>query len=204
MKKIMIIVFVISFTLIGTISAGDLGYGAKAGLNLATVTGEDVDEEAKIKPGLTIGGFATYPLGNKLTIRPEVLFTQKGYRYKESDEGYDFKGKVKMNWLDIPILAVYQVAEGIKAFVGPYFDLYLGGEYVTKIEGGGESMEFDEKIEGEDVNSLGMGLIFGGAYGVCNNVEVEGRIELGLTSKDPDYTVKNFGIQFVANYYLKK
>ena len=190
--------------LIGTVSAGDLGYGAKAGFNLANVTGEDVDEDTKIKPGIVLGGFATYPLGNKLAVRPEVLFVQKGYRYKESEEGYEFKGKVKMNYLDIPILAVYQVAQGIRAFAGPYFDIYLGGEYVAKIEGDGESMEFDEKIEGEDVNSLGMGLIFGGAYGICKNAEVEARIELGLTSKDPDYTVKNFGIQILANYYLKK
>ena len=204
MKKIMILIIVLSFTILGTLSAEGLGYGAKAGLNLANVVGEDVDEEAKIKLGVTAGGFVTYPLGDNLVIRPEVLFTQKGYRYKESEEGYDFKGKVKMNYLDIPILAVLQVAEGIKAFAGPYFDIYLGGEYEAKIEGDGESMEFDEKIEGEDVNSLGLGLIFGGAYGVTDNIDVEARIELGLTSKDPDYTVKNFGIQFLANYYLKR
>ncbi len=127
MKNIMIFMVVLSVVFMGTLSAEGIGYGAKAGLNLANITGDEV-EEAKIKPGMTIGGFATIPLGDKLSVRPEILFTQKGYRIKESEEGYEYKGKAKMNWLDIPILAVYEVAEGIKAFVGPYFDLYIGGE----------------------------------------------------------------------------
>ena len=199
MKKMMITVFILSFVLIGALSAQGFGYGVKAGMNMANITGDEV-EDAKIKPGMTIGGFATIPLGDKLSIRPEILFTQKGYRIKESEEGYEYKGKAKMNWLDIPILAVYEVAEGIKAFVGPYFDLYLGGEYVIESDFG----DFDEKIEGEDVNSLGMGLMFGGAYGVTKSIDVEARVALGLTSMDEDFTIKNFGIQFNANYYLKK
>jgi len=199
MKKIMVLVVVLAVGFLGVVSAEGLGYGAKAGLNLANITGDDV-EDAKIKPGMTIGGFATIPLGDKLSVRPEILFTQKGYRIKESEDGYDYKGKAKMNWLDIPILAVYEVAEGIKAFVGPYFDLYLGGEFVVESDFG----DFDEKIEGEDVNSLGMGLMFGGAYGVIENIDVEARVALGLTSMDEDFTIKNFGIQFIANYYLKK
>lgn len=199
MKKMMITVFILSFVLIGALSAQGFGYGVKAGMNMANITGDEV-EDAKIKPGMTIGGFATIPLGDKLSVRPEILFTQKGYRIKESEEGYEYKGKAKMNWLDIPILAVYEVAEGIKAFVGPYFDLYLGGEYVIESDFG----DFDEKIEGEDVNSLGMGLMFGGAYGVTKSIDVEARVALGLTSMDEDFTIKNFGIQFNANYYLKK
>lgn len=203
MKKIMVIVIALSFMFIGTVSAEGLGYGVKVGMNMANITGDDV-EDAKIKLGMTLGGFASYPLGDKLSVRPELLFTQKGSRYKESEGEVDYTGKTKMNWLDIPILAVYEVAEGIKAFAGPYIDLYLGGEYVVKIEGGGESMEFDEKIEGDDINSLGVGFIFGGAYGIAENIDIEARVALGLTSLHEDDTIKNFGIQVNANYYLKK
>ena len=199
MKKIVILMIIISFAFIGILPAEGIGFGVKGGLNLANITGDDVDD-AKIKLGMTVGGFATYPLGDKLVIRPEVTFTQKGYRMEESEEGYDYKGTVKMNWLDIPILAVFEFAEGIKAFVGPYFDLYLGGEFVVESDFG----DFDESIEGEDVNSLGMGLIFGGAYGITESIDVETRVALGLTSMDEDFTIKNFGIQILANYYLKK
>lgn len=203
MKKVFILMTILSVVFIGVLPAQGLGYGVKAGLNLANLTGDDV-EDSKIKLGATIGGFATIPLGDKLVIRPELLFTQKGARYKESEEGVDYTGKTKMNWLDIPILAVYQVADAISAFVGPYFDLYLGGEQEFKIEGDGLSFEGDEKIEGDDVNSLGFGLIFGGAYGVAENIDVEARIALGLSSLHEEETVKNFGLQVTANYYLKK
>ena len=204
MKKIIVFVVVVTFVFMGTLTAEGIGYGAKAGLNMANFTGDDVDDEAKVKLGATIGGFATIPLGDKFAVRPEILFTQKGTRYKKSEGEVDYTGKHKMNWLDIPILAVYQVADAISAFVGPYFDLYLGGEFVLKAEGGGESMEFDEKIEGEDVNSLGFGIIFGGAYGVTENIDVEARVALGLSSMDEDGSIKNMGIQIIANYYLKK
>ncbi len=49
-----------------------------------------------------------------------------------------------------------------------------------------------------------MGLMFGGAYGVTESIDVEARVALGLTSMDEDFTIKNFGIQVLANYYLKK
>ena len=195
----MVVFFVLSLIFIGAVSAEGLGFGAKGGFNMAKFSGEDasfLDMDPKSKLGVIIGGFVTFPLGDKLTIRPEVLLTQKGARYKDSD----FKEIYKMNWLDIPILAVYQVAGAISVFVGPYFDIYLGGEAeyeFTEFKG-------DEKIEGEDVNSLGFGLIFGGAYGVTDNIEVEARAALGLTSWHDEETVKNMGIQVLANYYLKK
>jgi len=204
MKNILVFIVILSFVFMGTLSAEGIGFGAKVGLNMANLTGDDVDDEAKMKLGATIGGFATIPLGDKLTVRPEVLFTQKGARYKESENGVDYSGKTKMNWLDIPVLAVYQVAKGFSAFVGPYFDLYLGGEQTFKVEGDGMSFEGDEKIEGEDINSLGFGIIFGGAYGVATNIDVEARIALGLSSLHEEETVKNLGIQVIANYYLKK
>jgi opacity protein-like surface antigen len=203
MKKIMVIVVTLSFVFIGILSAEGLGYGAKAGLNMAKFSGSDADlgsESPKFKLGMTVGGFVTYSLSDKLVIRPEILFTQKGTKYKISEDGVDGTWKFKMNWLDIPILAVYQVVDNISVIVGPYFDLYLGGEMVVE----SDLFNFDEKIEGEDVNSLGFGLIFGGAYGVTENIDVEARFALGLSSIDDEVTMKNTGIQVNANYYLKK
>lgn len=207
MKKIMVLIVVLSFVLTGNLMSQGLGYGAKGGLNIAKFIGDDASEgdiNAKFKFGTTFGGFVTVPLGEKLTARPEVLFTQKGAKYKESDGGYTFKETDKMNWLDIPVLIVYQVNDVINAFAGPYFDIFIGGEWVGSWEGDGDSFDFDETIKGEDVNSFGFGLIFGGAYGVTQNIDVEARIALGLTSWHPDETVKNMGIQVLANYYLKK
>jgi len=203
MKKILVLVVVLSIAFLGIVSAEGLGFGAKVGMNMAKFSGSDADlgdESPGFKLGATVGGFVTYSLSDKLTIRPEVLFTQKGTKYKISEEGIDGTWKFKMNWLDIPILVVYQVVDNINVIVGPYFDLYLGGEIVVESDFG----DFDEKIESEDVSSLGFGLIFGGAYGVTDNIDVEARFALGLSSIDDEVTMKNTGIQVNANYYLKK
>ena len=208
MKNTILLCMILTILFTGGLYSKDIGYGAKGGLNIAKKIGEDAEYDGispKSKLGLTAGGFVTYPINDKLTVRPEILITQKGARYKgDTSDGYEYKEKVKMTWLDIPILAVFQVNDVISAFAGPYIDLFLGGKYVWEWEGDGMSLDGDDKIDGEDVNSLGFGLIFGGAYGVTDNIDVEGRIALGLTSMDEDHSVKNFGIQVIANYHLKK
>lgn len=228
MKKIMIFMMILSFVFIGTLPAEGLGFGVKGGLNMAKFTGDDAkidmeelgQEDPKSVFGPTIGGFVTYAINEKLGVRAELLYTTKGSKYdlsySESDEGYSFSMdgsvKMKMNWIDIPILAVYSVANNISVFAGPFIEFYLGGELESDLtmsfsfdgETFSESEKDTEKIESEDVNSIGFGLIFGGAYGLTDNIDVEARYALGLTSFDEDVTIKNSGLQVLVNYYLKK
>lgn len=228
MKKIVIFTMILSFVFIGTLSAqGNLGFGVKGGLNMAKFTGGDADldmEGLNSDPGFifgpTIGGFVTYKLNDKLTIQPEFLYTAKGtsYEYSESysEDGfslsYDGTVDMKMNWLDIPVLVVFSVNDQIKVFAGPFLELFLNGkmdyEITVKATYDGETItesESDsEDIESEDVTSPGFGLIFGGAYMLSNNLGVEARYSLGLTSMDEDISMKNSSIQVLVNYYLKK
>ena len=129
------------------------------------------------------------------------------------------KDNMKLNWLDIPILVVFNPNDKIKIFAGPYLELFLNGtnDYEFTVSGTyegetySESVSDSEDIETEDVNSPGFGLIFGGAFMVGNNLEAEARYALGLTSiiedgvdEDIEGSLKNNGIQVLVNYYLKK
>jgi hypothetical protein len=231
MKKIMIILMVLSIIFIGTVLAqGNLGFGVKGGLNMAKLTGDDAGLELDFEdikttdPGFIfgpiIGGFITYNLGDKLAIRPEFLYTVKGGSYEFSEsmmEGgisltLDGSMDMKMNWLDIPILVVYNLNDKIKIIVGPYLELYLNGKvkYDFTVSGTfeddsySESVKDNEDIKSGDITSPGFGLIFGGAFMLGNNLEVEARYSVGLTSLDEEENIKNSGIQLLLNYYLKK
>ena len=177
MKKIVIFIMILSFVFIGTLSAqGNLGFGVKGGLNMAKFTGDGVKEiteegyDEKYVTAFSLGGFLALPLGNTLTIRPEVLYTQNGAKYEASRGGAEAKMSMKMNWLNIPVLAVFNLQPNIRLFAGPYFDFFLNGK--TKVEMSYEEFSFDEEedIESDEIQSLNYGVIFGAAYGVTNNI----------------------------------
>ena len=228
MKKIVILMMILSFVFIGTVSAqmiGDTGiiFGVKGGLNIAKFTGDGVKEiteegfDEKYITAFSVGGFLALPLGNTLTIRPEVLYTQNGAKYELSREGAEAKMSMNMNWLNIPVLAVINLGN-IGVFAGPYFDFFLSGK--TKVEMSYEEFSFDEEedIESDEVKTLNYGVIFGAAYGITNNIDVELRYSQGLNSfdKEPDdwdvasdgeyeeSDIKPTMIQLLINFYLKK
>ena len=218
---------IISFVFIGTLSAqGTLGFGVKGGLNMAKLNVEDADTDFDTKFGPIFGGFVTYNLNDKLAIQSELLYTVKGGSHEISESvvggGYDVvwdgKDDFKMNWLDIPILVVFNPNDKIKIFAGPFLEVFLNGtnDYEVTLTGTFEGEPYSESvsesvdIESDDITSPGFGLIFGCAYMLGNNLEVETRYSLGLNSvnKDEDEdeggSVKNSGFQILINYYLKK
>ena len=229
MKKIVIFIMILSFVFIGTLSAqGNLGFGVKGGLNMAKLTGDDADLDFdglfQANPGFvfgpTIGGFVTYNLNDKLAAQAELLFTTKGssyeldYSYLESGISMAIDGSMdmKMNWLDIPILVVFNPNDKIKIFAGPFLEVFLNGKADVEftVSGTYEGETFSESdsesydIESDDITSPGFGLIVGGAFMLGNNLGVEARYALGLTSIDEEDSLKNSGIQVLVNYYLKK
>ena len=228
MKKIMVFMMILSFVFVGTLPAqmiGDTGitFGVKGGLNMAKWTGDDVKEitdegfDQSYTTAFSVGGFLTLPFGNSLTIRPEVLYTQNGAKFEGSEEGLDAKFSMHMNWLNIPVLAVFNLGP-IGVFAGPYFDIFLSGKTKIEMSYGGESFDEEEDIERDEVQTLNYGIIFGAAYGVTNNIDVELRYSQGLNSfdKEPDdwdaahdgayeeEDMKPSMIQLLVNYYLKK
>jgi len=222
MKKMFILMMILSIVFIGTLPAQGMGFGVKGGVNMAKWTGDDVDEitqgamDEKYVTAFSIGGFLTLPLGNALNIRPEVLFTQNGAKFEGSEDGMDAMMSMKMNWLNIPVLAVFNLGP-VGIFAGPYFDFFLSGKTKMEISFDGESFDEEEDIESDEVQSLNYGIIFGAAYGVTNNIDVEVRYSQGLNSfdKEPDDYDATWGeyeesdikpsmIQLLINFYLKK
>ena len=233
MKKIMIFLMILSFAFIGTLSAQGIGFGIKGGVNMAKFTGDDADIEDLVVDvisdlntdqefiyGPLGGAFVTFNLSDRLAIQTEFLYTVKGGSYEiggsytelgipvSIDGSLDFK----MNWLDIPILVVFNLNDRIKIFGGPYLELFLNGKmdmdltFSFTYEGQefSESESESEDFESEDITSPGYGVIFGGAFMLGNNLEAEARYALGLTSFDEVDDVINSGIQILLNYYLKK
>ena len=58
-----------------------LQIGAKAGVNLSTLTGDI--SGIKGRTSFHLGGVAEFPISEKLSIQPELLFSSQGAKYSD-------------------------------------------------------------------------------------------------------------------------
>ncbi|MDH5173815.1 MAG: PorT family protein [Elusimicrobiota bacterium] len=215
MKRIIITIFaiVVVFTLSSaSVSAQGVTGGLKAGMNIANMHGDNVKlaEELGIefssKIGLCAGGFITYTLNDMFAVQPEFLFSVKGAKGEGEIEGEPTKITMRMNYLEIPVLAKLLIPTPgdvrPSLFVGPSLAIKLTGK--SKLESAAGSEEAD--IEG--LKSTDFGLVFGGGIDFAlgrGKFTVDARYTLGLiTTREPEegeeIDIKNGVISLMVGY----
>jgi len=209
MKRIIITIFaiVVVFTLSSaSVSAQGLTAGLKAGMNIANIHGDNVEDVWDSKIGICAGGFIACSLSDLFAIQPELLFTMKGAKAEEEVLGETMKVTMKLNYLEIPVLAKLSIpipgTVKPSLFVGPSLAIKLSGK--GKVEYAGESEERDI----EDLKSTDFGLVFGGGVDFAlgqGKLTVDARYTLGLTTtREPEdgeeVDVKNGVISIMVGY----
>src|SRR5690606_9363365 len=176
MKKLLLSTAIAIFA-IANVNAQSLNFGAKAGLNLANVGG-DIDENEGIV-GFHIGGVAEISISEKFSIQPELLFSAQGTKFEEGDG----KLTMKLNYINIPVMAKYYVADGFSLEAGPQIGILASAK--AKYEIGGESESEDIK---DNFESLDLGLNFGLGYKLDSELNFAASYNLGLSNlaKDSD------------------
>lgn len=188
-------------------AAQTVSIGPRAGLNSATTRysgeGEDsANDELKSTAGLQAGVVLNVPISNRFSFQPEVLYSQKGYKFSEGGDEL----VVKMNYIEVPALLKFHVMpEGTGLFLtaGPTFGYWGGGKVKYNIDGveDEEDYEFeDEANRGEVGISIGTGIAFPVSSGAVN---LDVRYGIGLTSlaeTEDDSTMKNRVLGFSVAY----
>lgn len=132
----------------------ELRFGAKAGLNLATFTG-DALTGFDTREGFHIGGLVEIPISEKFSVQPELLYSEKGSEF--------FSTELKLSYLDIPVLAKYHIIKGLSAELGPVASVLLKAEETKRSEVKDVSdftKDFDLGIAGGATYKLDMGIFF--------------------------------------------
>ena len=151
-------------------------FGVKAGLNLASMS----DEDAKYKAGFHAGVFGEF-LFDRFAIQPELLFSMQGAKASMNEYGVNVEGKLNLNYLNIPLMAKFYVAEGFSLEAGPQLGILLSAKAKAKASAGGISATGSEDVK-DQMNSIDFSLNFGASYqppGIP--VGIFGRYSLGLT-----------------------
>ncbi len=178
-------------------------FGIRAGMNLATFTG-DV-EDAKSRVGFHVGVIADIPLMQSLYIQPGIYVSQKGAKWEESDDDYKYKETMNPLYIEIPILASYRYNFGggsqLQVNFGPYFAYGIGGKvkieeseydynddvwYIYKSEGD----FFGDK--GADFKRFDFGLQVGAGFTFATHYNISLGYQFGLTKfNDGNSSIKN-------------
>lgn len=149
----------------GSANAQSTKFGAKGGLNISSVTGHD--EETKSLIGFHIGGFAEIKVMKKLAIQPEFLFSTQGTTI-EAAEGSS-NTDLKLNYLNIPLLAKYYITDTFTVEAGPQMGLLVSA-----------------KSKGYDIHDLyktsDFGFNLGCGYNFTENLSAGLRYTIGLTN----------------------
>lgn len=142
MKKLLFAaVAVVAF---GYTNAQETKFGIKAGVDFASVKVKVMGVSASSsETGFYLGGFANLGVSEKFSVQPELLYVAI------SDS----------NFLSVPILAKYNVAEKIGLLAGPslnYFSDFEEDKLKFNVDFGA-SYDITEEIEANAKYSLGFG-----------------------------------------------
>lgn len=190
MKKLILFIVVAVMALPSLQAQEFFRMGAKGGVNFANLVGDT--EGAEMRTSFHLGLVAEIPLTDQLFFGPEVLYSSQGA--KISDEGFD--GAFKLDYVQIPLMARYYVAEGFSIEAGPQIGFLTSSE----VEMEGVSVDANDFMNGFDY-----GLNFGLGYRLTSGIFVQGRYNLGLanvldSAEFGDEKAKNSVIQLSLGY----
>lgn len=201
MKKIILSVLaVVAISLQAQAQTPDFKLGAKAGVNFANLSDAGFDG----KTAFHVGVVGEFFINDKFSVQPEILYSSQGAKFKNSLPEFNesFESKITLDYIQIPIMAKYNLWEGLNVQVGPQVG------FLTKAESDFTEVTEDTTTKGvedikNDSNTVDFGLNFGLGYELGMGVFFDARYNLGLTNvnkKNELFDYSNSVIQLAVGY----
>lgn len=207
MKKITLLLILSLASLYVLGQENSLEYGIKGGLNFSSLlekSNDDVPGDYSGKVGFHMGGFVSISLNQKISLRPELLFSQQGSSFDingndptvfdGSDIIYnDFGGTIKEFMILLPIILEYQMSEAIDIGVGPQF----GYSVHRDIEYKNNPLIGFTPLKNEDSEKLELGLNVEAGFTFSEKSRISLRYNYGVTERQ---NLRSSVVQFSYSY----
>jgi hypothetical protein len=141
-------------------------FGIKGGVNLTNMYVQDVSDE-NMKVGFNAGFFAKLPVTKGFSIQPELLYTSKGAK-EEYNNFIEGRGEYRfnLNYIELPVLAVFNVARNFNVHVGPYV-AYLAEANIKDLKDNGTIDEITD-LDADNFNRIDYGVAGGLGIDISN------------------------------------
>lgn len=202
-KIIIALVLFISATHL-TFSQGgnDFKFGIKGGINFSNINTSNTSDN-KTLTGVNFGIFAKLPITNSFAIQPEIYFTTKGSEQTYQNV-FDGTAQFELDYIEIPVLAVFKITNKFNFQVGPYAS-YLLNANVKNV--GDVSFNFENNIDSDDFRKFDTGIAAGfGFEGKSLGIGVRYNFGIVTVGEEKTYLGTNYvfpdGKNSVLNVYL--
>lgn len=168
----------------GSLSAQDLNFGVKGGVNIASIGGGNSIGVAGLgsKVGFHLGGVVESPFSEKFSLQAELLYSLQGAKWSIGSVS-----NLNLNYINLPILGKYYIIEGLSAEAGPLVGFLL-------------STNGDKA----DYSTIDIALAIGASYKLNENIFFSLRYNKGISNINKndsiDYNNQNNVFQISAGY----
>lgn len=195
MKKLLLFAAFAAFTFTAANAQSEFRIGFKGGANFASVGGDFTDNyDGRIS--FHLGGLVEIPISDKFAVQPELLYSSQGAKSEYDDSFGDSivigKEKLKLDYINIPIMAKYYIIDGLSVEAGPQFGVLISAknEYEISDFRGDESGDDDVK---DLYKTLDISFGFGGSYRLNNGLFFSARYVLGISDITNEDDLGDFG-----------
>jgi hypothetical protein len=156
-----------------TTFAQDRKAGIKGGLNVSNMYVDDVDDE-NARFGFNAGVYGEIISTETFGLQVELLYDTKGSKF-QTDGAIDQEFKFNLNYLDLPVLAVFKLGEAVEIHAGGYAGYLLNASTKTEGDLGNSTDELDK----DNFRSLDYGLVGGIGFNL-GAAQIGARYNYGL------------------------
>lgn len=159
-------------------------FGIKGGVNLSSVAIDNGDDYNG-KVGLHLGGLAHIHISQHFALQPELIYSMQG--------GKDDDNKLKLNYINIPLLAQYMTLDGFRLQTGPQIG------FLTSAKSETGDVEINVK---DDLSAVDFSWTFGAGYLFPSGFGIDARYNHGISniSDDEVFEARNRVFQFGVFY----
>ena len=163
---------------VATPSTASAQVGVLVGLNMANVNFDVTDTSVSVKgdsrTGLVAGLSFNVPIQEMFSVEVDALFAQKGTKVSFTESGFTDSSKVKLNYVDIPVLGKINLngsaPVGVHLLFGPSFNFKVSEKFDP------EEDDIEDQFE-----KMETALLIGGGVHV-SNFRVDLRYGIGLSN----------------------
>ena len=159
--------------------------GLKGGVNFSNLYSGEVDDR-NIRTGFHAGLLVNFPLGEVVSIQPELLYSTKGatYEYNENFFGFevaDVTADFNLNYIEVPILLNINLLDVVELHGGPYVGYLLSSSYDFDGQLIGGDINGYEDLDKDNFRSLDYGLALGLGFNL-GALQLGARYNMGLAN----------------------